>query len=83
MISNASCSWGVPCSYNPEQKARFDGTARRCLKALADAMGWSADSYDLRSNMAGIAVSGEITHHHDSVYIQASPSRSPASPTAS
>jgi hypothetical protein len=66
--------WMRPCAYDAKHKTAFHRTARTRLKALADAMGWRADSYDLRSNLAGIAVSGEITLHHDAVYIQVSQS---------
>ena len=31
-------------------------------------------SFDIRSNQGGIAVSGEITLHHESVYVQVSQS---------
>jgi hypothetical protein len=68
------CNWTIPCAYNPEQKATFHRAARERLEALAAAMDWKADTYDLRSNRAGIAVSGEITLHHDTVYIQVSQS---------
>jgi hypothetical protein len=45
---------------------------RRQLLALAAALGFGAGDYDLRSNEAGIAVSGEITLHADRLYVQAS-----------
>jgi hypothetical protein len=66
--------WIRPCAYDDAQKAAFHHTARKRLKALAAVMGWDAESYDLRSNRAGIAVSGEITLHHETVYIQVSQS---------
>jgi hypothetical protein len=62
--------WHTPCAYNPEIKQRFHAAARRRLRRLAAALGFSAGSFDLRSNPAGIAVSGEITLHHDTVYVQ-------------
>ena len=65
------CDWTKPCAYDPEQKAVFHRASRERLKALAGAVGWDADAYDLRSNQGSIAVSGEITLHHDAVYIQA------------
>jgi hypothetical protein len=64
------CDWTTLCAYNPEQKAAFHRAARERLTALAAAMGWDADTYDLRSNKAGVGVSGEITLHHDAIYIQ-------------
>ena len=57
-------------AYDDAAKRAFHSRARRQLKLLADALGLAPGSYDLRSNAGGIAVSGEITLHHDDVYIQ-------------
>ena len=62
--------WYARCAYNPEIKQRFHATARRRLRRLATALGFAPGSFDLRSNRGGIAVSGEITLHHDDVYVQ-------------
>lgn len=62
--------WMTRCAYNAEQKQSFHRTARRRLRQLADILGWAPVSYDLRNNHGGIAVSGEITLHHERVYIQ-------------
>ncbi|MGX5805645.1 hypothetical protein ACWGS9_31140 [Bradyrhizobium sp. Arg314] len=62
--------WTKSCSYNGQQKRRFHATARSRLKKLAAALCLPAGSYDVRSNKAGIAVSGEVTLHHTAVYIQ-------------
>jgi hypothetical protein len=62
--------WYARCAYNPEIKQRFHTTARRRLRRLATALGFPPGSFDLRSNPGGIAVSGEITLHHDNVYVQ-------------
>jgi hypothetical protein len=59
-------------SYDPEAKRLFHTHARRQLRALAEALGLGSRDYDLRSNEAGIAVSGEITLHADRLYVQAS-----------
>ncbi|RWE28769.1 MAG: hypothetical protein EOS78_31510 [Mesorhizobium sp.] len=64
--------WNRSCSYDEQQKKRFHTTARSRLKKLAAELNLSSDSYDLRSNKAGIAVCGEITLHHDDAYIQVS-----------
>ena len=64
--------WYARCAYEPDRKRRFHLTARARLRALADALGFPPSSFDVRSNQGGIAVSGEITLHHDSVYIQVS-----------
>lgn len=65
-------NWYARCAYDSAQKRRFHSTARARLRKLALALGLPAGSYDLRSNQGGIAVSGEITLHHDAVYIQVS-----------
>ena len=62
--------WNRSCSYDEQQKRRFHTTARSRLKKLAAELALPQGSYDLRSNKAGIAVSGEITLHHDRAYIQ-------------
>ena len=62
--------WYIRCAYNPEIKQRFHTAARRRLRRLATALGFSPGSFDLRSNLGGIAVSGEITLHHDDLYVQ-------------
>ncbi len=62
--------WYRRCAYDGEQKKLFHRQARIALHALAKELRFPESSYDLRSNRAGIAVSGEITLHHDRVYIQ-------------
>ena len=62
--------WYARCAYAPEQKRRFHATARARLRKLAAALGFTPTSFDLRSNAGGIAVSGEITLHHECVYVQ-------------
>lgn len=61
-------------AYDPEAKRQFHIHARRQLTALAATLNLSDDQYDLRSNEAGIAVSGEITLHADRLYVQVSQS---------
>ena len=63
-------NWYLDCAYAPEQKRRFHGAARAQLRKLADELGFAPSSFDLRSNQGGIAVSGEITLHHERVYVQ-------------
>jgi hypothetical protein len=60
-----------PVVYDGEAKRAFHNHARRRLKQLADALGLAPQSYDLRSNVGGIAVSGEVTMHAEYVYVQA------------
>src|SRR6202049_1896230 len=62
--------WYARCAYDPEVKQRFHTAARARLRRLATTLGFPSGSFDLRSNLGGIAVSGEITLHHDDVYIQ-------------
>ena len=59
-------------SYDPEAKRLFHRHARHQLLALAATLGFGEDQFDLRSNEAGIAVSGEITLHADQLYVQVS-----------
>lgn len=47
-----------------------DATARSRLKKLAAELRLPQGSFEVRSNKAGIAVSGEITLHHDRFYLQ-------------
>lgn len=67
-------SWIKPCAYDAAHKKTFHATARARLRRLAVELALPAGSYDLRSNQGGIAVSGEITLHHEGVYIQVSQS---------
>ncbi len=62
--------WTKSCAYDQEQKRRFHSMARSRLKKLAAELGLAAGMFDIRSNKAGIAVSGEITLHHDRFYVQ-------------
>jgi hypothetical protein len=65
-------NWYARCAYDAAQKRRFHSTARARLRKLATELGLPVGSYDLRSNQGGIAVSGEVTLHHEAVYIQVS-----------
>ena len=59
-------------AYDAEAKRLFHCHAQRQLKALAAALYLTDDQYDLRSNLGGPAVSGEITLHADWLYVQVS-----------
>lgn len=61
-------------AYEAEAKRLFHSRARSQLRCIATALGLEPGSYDLRSNQAGIAVSGEITLHGDHLYVQVSQS---------
>ena len=62
--------WNRSCSYDEQQKRRFHTTARSRLKKLAAELALPPGSFEIRSNRAGIAVSGEITLHHERARIQ-------------
>ncbi len=62
--------WHKSCSYDEEQKKRFHLAARARLRKLAAELRLPSGTYDIRSNKGGIAVSGEITLHHDRIYVQ-------------
>ena len=62
--------WYTSCSYEPDQKRRFHAAAHARLHRLAAEFGFPPASFDLRSNQGGIAVSGEITLHHERIYVQ-------------
>lgn len=57
---------------DPDGKRSFHTEAARSLRELAKALGLGRGDYDLRSNKAGPAVSGEITLHADRLYVQIS-----------
>lgn len=57
-------------SYDAHAKKVFHSEGRKALRRLADALGLPDGSYDIRSNKAGIAVSGEITLHGEDVYVE-------------
>jgi hypothetical protein len=67
--------WTRPVDTNEARKKAFHRAARKQLKALASFCGWPPASFDLRSNMAGVAVSGDITLHHEALYISVSQTR--------
>ncbi|SRR5258706_6243676 len=60
-------------AYTPEaaaRKRRFLRDAQTFLNALARQIGLKRVDYDLRANPAGVAVSGEVTLHGDTLYVQ-------------
>jgi hypothetical protein len=56
--------------WNAKRKEAFHKAARSVAKQLAAALGWETGSYDIRTNLAGIAVLGETTLHGEAIYIQ-------------
>lgn len=65
-------NFNTPTQYDADAKAKFHKAAKEQLQLLGDALALDRCNYDLRSTPAGIAVSGEITLHHDNIYIQVS-----------
>lgn len=70
-----SFPWSQSVEYDQTKKDAFHNAAKKRLKALAQYCGWPTTSYDLRSNKGGLAVSGEITLHHDHLYVAVSQGR--------
>ena len=62
---------GDPNHENPHSytKLKFHRMGKRVLKAVAEEMGLQSGSFDIRSNLGGVAVSGEIMLHGESIYI--------------
>ena len=52
------------------RNAVYHVTGMKRLRTLAKTLGFAPDSFDLRSNAGGIAVSGEVTLHHERLYVQ-------------
>ncbi len=65
-------NWYQSCAYDNVQKRCFHVTGLKRLRALAKALRFAANSFDVRSNCGGIAVSGEVTLHHEGLYVQIS-----------
>jgi len=57
-----------------EKKHAVHADGRRFLKELARELQLPIDSFEVRSNPAGIAVSGEVTLHGEHLYVQLSES---------
>jgi len=51
-------------------KLEFHKESKALLRAIAKQMSLLNGTYDIRSNLAGPAVSGEITLHGENIYIQ-------------
>jgi hypothetical protein len=52
------------------RKAAFHKDGKKFLKQLATELALTPGSYDIRSNLGGIAVSGEVTLHAEHIYVQ-------------
>ncbi len=67
-------NFNTPTQYDADAKAAFHKNAKKQLALLALELGFLKEGFDIRSNQGGIAVSGEITLHHDAAYVQVSQS---------
>lgn len=59
-------------SYDVTRKDVFHASGKRLMRRIASELGLVIRQYDLRSNLGGIGVSGEITLHSDTLYLQLS-----------
>lgn len=59
-------------SYDEAAKRVFHAEGRAAMRLLAEALELDDGSFDIRSNKAGPAISGEITLHGDEVWVQLS-----------
>lgn len=57
-------------AYNPPAKREFLRMSEQAAIMLASRMGLNEDQYDVRVNKGGEAVSGEVTLHTDTHYVQ-------------
>lgn len=57
---------------DPKLKSNFHRKARMALRRVATELGLSSRDYDLQINPGGIAVSGEVILHTNSIYIMVS-----------
>lgn len=57
-----------------QAKTAFHRAGKSFLRKVAEALGLEPSQYALRNNLAGVAVSGEVTLHTDDLYIQLSES---------
>ena len=70
--TNVEQGEGDPNHENPHSyaKLKYHALGKRVLKAVAQEMGLQSGTYDIRSNLGGTAVRGEVTLHGEHIYIQ-------------
>ncbi|WP_323810720.1 hypothetical protein [Sphingobium baderi] len=59
-------------AYDEPAKRLFHSEGRSAMRRLAEALGLNDGSFDVRSNKAGPAVSGEVTLHGETIWVQMS-----------
>lgn len=57
-----------------QSKEFFHTEGKRFLRDVAKELGLAPGTFDIRSNKGGMAVSGEVTLHADTIYVQLSES---------
>jgi hypothetical protein len=60
--------------YSGNSKEIFHKEGKAFLRDVAKELGLEKGTYEIRSNMGGPAVSGEVTLHSDTLYVQLSES---------
>lgn len=65
---------GKSVAYNDGAKQQFHYMAHDVLYSLAQSLGYKPEQFEIRHNLAGIAVSGEAILHSDVLYVQLSQS---------
>lgn len=55
--------------YDSVHKAEFKRLSRKLLREVAKQLDLTKETYDIRWNEGGIAVSGDATLHHDKFYV--------------
>lgn len=68
-LSSVVHSWSA---FHEVEKFEMHKGGKKAMKALAVALGLKVGEFDVRSNLAGPAVSGEVTLHSDHWYVQLS-----------
>lgn len=63
---------GDPSHENPHSYAKLEyhRLGKTILRGIAKELGLQSGSYDIRSNLGGTGVTGEITLHGEHIYIQ-------------
>ncbi len=59
-----------PVTQTPNLKIRFHRIGQNLLAHIASDLGYAPEDYEIRSNKAGPAISGEITLHTINLYVQ-------------
>jgi hypothetical protein len=73
-VMSKAFDWSTSVAYDAPRKASLHFAGRARLRLLAKELGLPKDSFDIRSNKGGIAVSGECILHAEKIYVQVSQS---------